>query len=367
MSLEASVQGTSAKCAKMTSVILESAPHEMQTELHSSLPLTPRLPIDGEPNECKQEAADSVVMAGHTNWMVKMAEPRIMDVDRTTLLGRELAERVSGVDEGDRDHENELRIQQTEFSCEESHQHSGIMKEDVPSVQKLPLEGKWTVCMSGELLTTTVKPYVEDVDMNAHVCLGATCWHANDVSRPGGRTDGSEGLTDVSEGLTDVSRGLVDGLQELTDPSHESKRAETAMLGCGDRSSMYLGPGDAKHLVNETDGTGIHADRSTGQMDTPSVETNVIKPANKSETVRLPRKKRKPPDLPVEAARCTPGGSDGLRDHADASSVYMDMHSIGDKTETAGNQVRNVRKHQIEQKTQNSPDMNGTTMPKPPD
>ena len=108
MSLEASVQGTSAKCAKMTSVILESAPHEMQTELHSSLPLTPRLPIDGEPNECKQEAVDSVVTAGHTNWMVKTAEPRIMDVDRTTLLGRELAERVSGVDEGDRDHENEL-------------------------------------------------------------------------------------------------------------------------------------------------------------------------------------------------------------------------------------------------------------------
>ena len=47
--------------------------------------------------------------------------------------------------------------------------------------------------------------------------------------------------------------------------------------------------------------------------------------------------------------------------------MYTDRHSIGDETETAGNQARNVRKRQIKQKTQNSPDTNGTAMPKPPD
>ena len=59
---------------------------------------------------------------------------------------------------------------------------------------------------------------------------------------------------DGSEGLTDVSRGLVDGSQELTDPSRESKRAKTAMLGCGDGPSTYLGPGDeTETAVNETE------------------------------------------------------------------------------------------------------------------
>ena len=66
-SLEASAQGTSTKHAETTPVMLKSAlPHETQTEPHSSLPLTPRPPIEGKPNGCKQEAADSMVMVSRT-------------------------------------------------------------------------------------------------------------------------------------------------------------------------------------------------------------------------------------------------------------------------------------------------------------
>ena len=85
----------------MTPVVLEGMPHEMQTEPQSSLPLTPRLPIDGEPCKCKQEVADSVMTAECTNGMVQSANlPEIVDIDGKAALCGELAERASRVDEG---------------------------------------------------------------------------------------------------------------------------------------------------------------------------------------------------------------------------------------------------------------------------
>ena len=103
-SFEALAKGISAESAEMTLVILESVlPHEMQTKLQDSLPLTPRLPTEGEPSECKQEEAASIVMAGHMNRLVEMAKPNVTDVDRKALLGEELAERVChGVNGGDK-------------------------------------------------------------------------------------------------------------------------------------------------------------------------------------------------------------------------------------------------------------------------
>ena len=149
---------------------------------------------------------------------------------------------------------------------------------------------------------------------------------------------------DGSEGLTDVSRGLADGSRESTDPSRELKRAETAMLGCGDGPSTYLGPGDAKRLVNEMDGAGIHADRLTGQADAPSVQMKAIKPAKATETISIPRKKVKPPDLPIETARGHPDELNGCGNLADTLSVCTDGHSDGDETETTVNETESVRK-----------------------
>ena len=101
MSAEASVEGTSAECAEMTSVVLKSTPHGMQNQLHSSLPLTSRPPIEGKPNTCKQEAAESIVMAGCTNRMAEMVKPTVADINRTAMLGEDLATAACGVDEGD--------------------------------------------------------------------------------------------------------------------------------------------------------------------------------------------------------------------------------------------------------------------------
>ena len=120
-SSKAPAEGTSAKHAEMTPVVLESMLHKMQTEPQNSLPLTLRLPIDGKPNGRKQEAVDSVMTAEHMNGTVELAEPtEIVDVNRTALLGRKPVERACGVDEGDgMEHEPQMQLPKAEFYCKE--------------------------------------------------------------------------------------------------------------------------------------------------------------------------------------------------------------------------------------------------------
>jgi len=443
-SLEASVKGNSAKSAR-TTVQLESAPHETQNEPQNSLPLTPRLPIDGKPGECKQEAADGVVMAERTIGTVERAEPKVADIDRTAtaacgvnegtkiiadvdrmaLLGREPAERASGVGEGDEtERDGQSRLQQI-FYCEEEHQCNENANSNVPNAHGLPLEGEWSVCASGEttnsngdadasnaaiervyrpsesgeakdameiesegcgegtsgracideletlveccqqlagtvgdpgrgieladtpneseeLVTTSVEPYVGDGGgTSVRVHLRCTGWRAGDANGPGRGTDVSNGQTDASRGLTDVLR--------------TSNSARTAGISHGDSAGTYLDVRGAKRVVNATDGVGSHADASSGHWDVQSVETEAITPANATQIVSIPRKKTKPPDLPMETARWTPDAPNGCGSHADAPSVRTDASCVGNDAKTAENATRNVRTRQIGQRTRNSP------------
>ncbi|KIM53216.1 hypothetical protein SCLCIDRAFT_32076 [Scleroderma citrinum Foug A] len=387
-SYEALAKGISAECAEMTSVILESAPHEMQTEPHSSLLLTPRPPIEGEPRRCKQEVAESVVTATHTNGMVRLAKPtEITDIDRTTLLGGELAERVCGVNEGDgMERESKLRLQQMKLHCKEADQHNGNTMEDVPIANGLPLEGEWTAYPSSEttnlkgvelegresstderasnepteLLTTTVEPYVDDGDTSPLVRIGGTNWCAGSAKGPGCQTDGSDCQTGMSSSQADAPRAQMDAPSTLN-------KAETDVMDHGDGVGTYLSIGDSKHDVREMDGVGSHADMLTGQTDTPHVETDANLAANVKENVRLPRKKDKPPNLPVEASRGHPDEPDGCGNHADASSARTDSHCIGNEMEMAANRTGNVRTRRTEEKTRNSPTTPENATPKPAD
>ena len=359
--VEASVQGTSAKCAKTTSVVLEGTPHETQDRLQNSLPLTPRPPIEGEPSGCKQEAADSVMTAGRTNGTVEMAKPNESDADVNgkATLGSEPTTVACGVDKGAETEHNELRLQETtNLLCEEIVQHNGNAENDIPSSHGLPLEGEWTVLYaSSKLLTTTVEPYIKDSGTNAHVCLGATHWRAFDVERLGGRTDGSGCQTGVSSSQVDRSRGQ-------TEAPIMSNRAETADIRHGDDLGTYLGVGHTKHGDEVTDGIGSHAHTLTGHGDTPSVEMDALTPADTLQIISIPRKKNKPPDLPVEATRGHPDESNGLRDHTDTSSTWMDAHTIRNETRTPANVRRNVRTRQTGKKMQYSPYTPENGMPK---
>ncbi|KIM62609.1 hypothetical protein SCLCIDRAFT_24903 [Scleroderma citrinum Foug A] len=178
------------------------------------------LPIDGELNECKQEAADSMVTAGHTKRTVETAEPTTtdinsekaaldgelveracrvnegdemdVDVDRTVVLGGEPAETVCGVDEGDGDQ-----------TC----QCNGNVENNIPSAYGLPLEGEWSVYPSSEsemLVITSIES--EDPDSGGIPCvhLRDMSWQTGDANCPGNQADGIESQMDVSSGHSDM-------------------------------------------------------------------------------------------------------------------------------------------------------------------
>ena len=289
MSSEDSAKGTSAKCKEMTSVVLKSMLHEMQDQLQDSLQVTPYA--------CEQEVVDGVVTAECTNGTAEMAKPtEIADIDRTALLGGELAERACGVDEGNgTECEGKSRLQETDLICEEADQHNANANANVPVAYGLPLEGEWTVYVSGKAndsehdadtsneLTEPLTTTIELGDANGggvpSMYLGGTRWHAGNTSCPEGQSDGLGCQTDGLNGQADGLRGSADALNVLN-------RAETEVIGHGEGTSMYLGPGDAKCLVLETDGTRNHTDTSNRSTDVPSVKTDVDISANKTVNIR---------------------------------------------------------------------------------
>ena len=343
-SREALVEGNSAKSTDGTWVLLEGVPHEMQTEPHSSLPLTP--------SRCKQEVADSVVMAERTNGTAEMAKPMEIadvdsekaalggklveracrvdegdetnaDVDRTATLGEDPATMACGVDEGDEMGRKDLRLPKAGLYCEERHQHNENAMDNIPSTYGMPLEGEWVICASSKvgcsggiveqagvdkaealepvdtpdesdtLVIVSIEPDAEDGTDIPCVYLGGTRWHACHIEGLGNGADTSRYQLGGLRGLTDGSRGL-------TDASNASNSAEMAVISQGEGGGTYLHAGGAK----------------------------------------------REPDKPA-----------GCGNLADMSSVHMDAHSDGDESETSANVRINVRMGRIDSKPQNSPDM----------
>ena len=349
MSLEASAKGTSAERTDGTIVLCAATPHETQDQLQDSLQMTPRLPTKGKPSECEQEAEESIKMARHTNRTAQSANPpeTSANVDRTALPGGDLAERVHIVDEGDGTERKDLRLPKTESFCEERHQRNRNMEDNIPIANGLPLEGEWTVNLSGEasdpkidgiesegckggmgkpteLLTMSVEPYVENSSDILRVYLRGT-WIQMDRSCM--QTDAPSALN----------------------------RPEMVCVSHGEGARTYLGTGDAKCWVDETDSIGSHMDVPSRHGDILSIETKMNTPANAPDTIRIPRKKSKLPDLPMETTRGRPDEPNGCRNHVDGSSARMDAHTAEDKMESAVNKTVNVRKQKTEAQTKHSP------------
>ncbi|KIM59036.1 hypothetical protein SCLCIDRAFT_27615 [Scleroderma citrinum Foug A] len=375
MSLEASAQGTSAKHAEMTPVMLKSTlPHETPNQLQNSLQATRwRLPIEDEPCTCEQEAVESVVMARCMKGTAQSANPPEMDanVDSTTSLGGELAKRVSGVDEGDgMEREPQSWLQELKLLCGEIIQHSRIANENIPIAHGVLLEGEWTWCASGEATNlkgnaNAFNTAIEHVDgsdestettntkdIESEGCKGSTDERAS-VDKADGDASHGTGPADTSNELTEFIAMLIE-LEDLGSGGIPHGQSDV-LKGHGDSAGMYLSAGGAKHPVYETDGARTHVGTLTRQTDASSVKTNTVIPANMPENIRSSQKKAKPPDLPVEASRRRPDEPDGCGNHADASSAHTDSHCIGNGTETAENNSRNVSKCQMEAQTQYSP------------
>jgi len=413
-----------AECTNGTLVLLTGKPHEMQNVSQDSLPLTPRPPIEGEPNACKQEATDGVVTAERTKGTVETAEPTETDadVDRTALLGGEPAERACGVDEGDEERERKSRLQQTIFYCKESRQRDENAKNDVPHVHGLPLEGEWLVYASGETTNSngdadasnaavervygpSESRETEDAMENeSRGCGEGTSGRASVDEADGSagrelkRVDAQNELTQlltttitsyVDDGdmnarvhlkcmswcagdangvgdRTDGSRGRADESKGWTDTLDVSNGTGIAGMSDGKGAETYLGVRDAKRVVNVTDGVGIHTDASNGQADLPNVQTNANKPANTPEIVSIPRKRTKPPDLPFGTTRTAPDEPNGCGSHADGSSARTHAYCVGNDMQTAANEAESVRMRRMGSKTQNSPVAHGIVTAKRP-
>ena len=173
------------------------------------------------------------------------------------------------------------------------------------------------------------------------VCLGGTRCCVGNANCPGNGVDASYCKTDVSKGQADLSRARTDALNVCD-------RAKMDVTGHRENASTYLSAGDARCSGDETDGIGSHTDVPSQHGDVLSIKMNAILPTNAPENISIPRKRMKPPDLPVEVTICTPAELDGLRNRMDTLTAHTDARSVETAMETAANETQNIRKRQIE-------------------
>ena len=369
MSAEALAEGTSAKSAETTSVVLEGMPHKMQDRLQNSLPLTPRLPIEGEPSGCKQEVAESIVMAGRTNQMAKMAKPTVVDVDRTAVLGEDLATVACGVDEGDGTERRDLQLQQTKFFCEETSQRNENATDDIPIAHGVPLEGEWTWCASGE--ASNLKGTENALNAAVQHADGS-CKHLRLADVDGIESEACEGGTSEFTSI-DKSDGDESRKVKPTGTPNESERLVVLSIklestGDGDIPRVCLGcmnwraysveglGSRADGSLGQTEVLRGQADMSKGQADASRVQMDAPSTLNNAGMDVIGHSEGVGTYLGARGAKCNPDEPDGCRNLVDMLSAHTDAHSNGDKSETSANVRINVRTGRIDSKLQNSPD-----------
>ena len=243
---------------------------------------------------------------GRTKGTAQSANPPEMDtnVDRTVVLGGEPVETVCGVNKGNSDFEYQTRIQQTNLLCKETCQCNGNVENNIPSAYGLPLKGEWSVYPSSELeMLVIMSIELEDPDSSEIPCvhLRGMSWQTGDVNRPGNQADGIESQTDMSSWHSDM----------------------------------------------------------------PSIKMNANKPADTGAIIRIPQKKEKLPDIPVEAAWQHSDEPNGFGDATDALSMSTDRPSIKTNLTKPANKMGNVRMHRINLRTRNSPETPKIAMAKP--
>jgi len=391
-SLEASSKGNSAESAG-TLVLLESEPHETQNVPQNSLPLTLRLPIDGKPGECKQEAADGVVTAERTNRTVETAksnemdadidrtatlgrEPAkvacgvdegtetIADVDRTALLGGEPAEMVCGVDEGDKTERKDLRLQKSRQYCQENCQRNGNARGNVPSAHGLPLEGEWTASASGQ---TNDPKSIENASNAAVERADGSYERLGLVNVDGVESEGCEGGTDgrvsADKAGTDVQTP-VECCQQLCladgDPGGEVERVDapnelTQLLTT--TIASYVNDGDANACVHlggmspcagDTNGVGRGTDVLRSQTDASNA-------SNDAETDGISHGEGAGTYLGARGAKRVVHATDGVGSQSDASSGHRDVPSVDTDAINTAYATQNVSIPRKREKTPDSP------------
>jgi len=154
---------------------------------------------------------------------------------------------------------------------------------------------------------------------------------------------------------SDGHRNHTDGSTGQTDTLNVSSRAGMTGISHCVNVGMYLGARDAKRAVDETDGLGGHADASSGHGNTQSVQTDVITTVNAPEIISTHPIEPKRPNSPVGDAKRSVDVADGLVSHTDTSSGHMDTPSVQTDALTPANEPQTIRIRPNDSKSQNSP------------
>jgi len=341
----------------------------MQNEPQDSPQVTPRLPIEGEPSECEQEVAESVVTAERMNGMVKTAKPResdadvdgkaalggepaerahivdeggrkIADVDRTALLGGEPAERARGVGEGDEmECDSESQLQQTIFYCQESCQRNENTNVDVPSSHGVLLEGEWTGCASGEASDpksseNTSNAAVEHAD-GSYERLGLVNFDGVESEGCGGGTS-----ADACVDKTDSSPGREVESMDTPNKSDTLVIVSIELEAPNGGGILHVRLGRTRLRACHADRLGNGADASRGRADELRGLADALNASNGAEIAGMSDGEGAGTYLGVRDAKRVVNATDGIGSRmdvltrpTDVSSVEMDAYSTANMME----------------------------------
>jgi len=339
-------------------------------EPQNSLLLTPRLPIDGKPGECKQEAADGVVIAERTIGTIKRAEPMAADVDRTAmacgvndgtetvadinetaLLGREPAEMVNRVDEGDEERDNESQPQQAEFYCKESCQHDKNANANVPSAHELPLEGEWLVCASGEASdwngdANASNAAIERVDSPSKSRVAKDTPGVESEGCKGGMSR-RESVGEAVECCQQLCMADGDGDREF-EPADTPNQSETLVIVSIKSESpdgggiLRVRLGSTTWHAGDANGAGHRTDVSRGQADGQRGWTDTLDMLNGAETAAISHDEGAGTYLDARGVKRVIDMTGGIGSQSDTSSGHWDVQSAETEAITPANATQIV-------------------------
>jgi len=148
--------------------------------------------------------------------------------------------------------------------------------------------------------------------------------------------NGLRNRADTTSGPTDV--------QSI---AHETETAANTSKTVSTRPNIPKPPnspsGDMKCDVDKTDGLWGHTDASNGQADAPSIDMDVLRPANESKCLQMPPNSLKRQNSPIEAAKQHLDDPNGTGDCTDGLRECTDVSSAVNGTKTAANRMECVR------------------------
>ena len=310
------------------------------------------LPIVGESRDSKRQAAEANTAAEGTGGSAEVIR-KVAVVEGKALPGSKLAKRASRADETPDG--RQPQAQQVKLHHKRS-QHNENAKRNIPSAHGVPLEGEWSVCASGRVMSDShkdgmgehgcvdewcwpvekSKPTVRipkgycqlgraDVmsckEMSADgqdksaklvpttvelddsgggetpcVCLGGTKMQIGEVESHGCRADKSRGQANKSNGWANRSRGQPDASTVLN-------TCETVATGDGDGRGARSDAGDARHGSTGPDGHANRSDMSNGHRDVPDTGNGMNTTADTKETISTRRNVPQMQDSPIRARR----------------------------------------------------------------